>query len=282
MTTQDQVSNGESGEYLSKKVIVNGQFVTLYSSNGHTWLSSPEELPEVMARLENIRISMTDLKGQVVGPGAKGEAKGEAKGGEAATGSDVKGEGEKPPVASAPSEPVISNPSKYRMKGPKPRPILRQGGVAVKGISVEPFSASTVQVKVEAQKPIQKATPKLKSPVKSAVKVLAKGSGMVVAKVAASLPQGKKIKIVAIQGGKAAPLKVIKGAKAVQVKKPSAVATPAKAKVAPAIRVAKGIAKKPTQIKKGVVSISKAKPTKAAKASTASKKQKIISKRRSK
>lgn len=280
MTTQDQVSNGESGEYLSKRVIVNGQFVTLYSSNGHTWLSSPEELPEVMARLENIRISMTDLKGQVVGPGAKGEAKGEAKGAEA-TGSDVKGEGEKPPVASAPSEPVISNPSKYRMKGPKPRPILRQGGVAVKGISVEPFSASTVQVKVEAQNPTQKATPKLKSPVKSAAKV----SGMVVAKVAAPLPQGKKIKIVAIQGGKAAPLKVIKGAKAVQVKKPSAVATTAKAKVAPAIRAGKSIEKKPTQIKKGVVLISKAKPTKAAKAakaSTASKKQKTISKRRSK
>ena len=274
MTTQDQVSNGESGEYLSKKVIVNGQFVTLYSSNGHTWLSSPEELPEVMARLENIRISMTDLKGQVVGPGAKGEAKGAE-----ATGSDVKGEGEKPPVASAPSEPVISNPSKYRMKGPKPRPILRQGGVAVKGISVEPFSASTVQVKVEAQNPTQKATPKLKSPVKSAAKVLAKVSGMVVAKVAAPLPQGKKIKIVAIEGGKAAPLKVIKGAKAVQVKKPSAVATTAKAKVAPAIRAGKSIEKKPTQIKKGVVFISKAKPTKATKAS---KKQKTISKRRSK
>ena len=274
MTTQDQVSNGESGEYLSKKVIVNGQFVTLYSSNGHTWLSSPEELPEVMARLENIRISMTDLKGQAAGPGAKGEAKGAE-----ATGSDVKGEGEKPPVASVPSEPVISNPSKYRMKGPKPRPILRQGGVAVKGISVEPFSASTVQVKVEAQKPTQKATPKSKSPVKSAAKVLAKGSGMAVAKVAASLPQGKKIKIVAIEGGKAAPLKVIKSAKAVQVKKPSAVATPAKAKIAPAIRAGKSIEKKPTQVKRGVVSISKAKPTKA---STASKKQKIISKRRSK
>ena len=277
MTTQDQVSNGESGEYLSKKVIVNGQFVTLYSSNGHTWLSSPEELPEVMARLENIRISMTDLKGQAAGPGAKGEAKGAE-----ATGSDVKGEGEKPPVASVPSEPVISNPSKYRMKGPKPRPILRQGGVAVKGISVEPFSASTVQVKVEAQKPTQKATPKSKSPVKSAAKVLAKGSGMAVAKVAASLPQGKKIKIVAIEGGKAAPLKVIKSAKAVQVKKPSAVATPAKAKIAPAIRAGKSIEKKPTQVKRGVVSISKAKPTKATKASTASKKQKIISKRRTK
>ncbi len=276
MTTQDQAAGGQTGEYLSKKVIVNGQFVTLYSSNGHTWLSSPEELPEVMARLENIRISMTDLKGQVMGLGAKSEAKGEAKG------SEVKAEGEKPPVASAPSEPVISNPSKYRMKGPKPRPILRQGGVVVKGISVEPFSASTVQVKVEAQKPTQKAAPKLKAPVKSAVKVLAKGSGMVVAKVAAPLPQGKRIKIVAIQGGKAAPLKVIKGAKAVQVKKPSAVATTAKAKVAPAIRVGKSIEKKPTQIKKGVVSISKAKPTKAAKASTASKKQKIISKRRSK
>ena len=281
MTTQDQVSNGESGEYLSKKVIVNGQFVTLYSSNGHTWLSSPEELPEVMARLENIRISMTDLKGQVVGPGAKGEAKGGAKGAEA-TGSDVKGEGEKPPVASVPSEPVISNPSKYRMKGPKPRPILRQGGVAVKGISVEPFSASTVQVKVEAQKPTQKATPKSKSPVKSAAKVFAKGSGMAVAKVAAPLPQGKKIKIVAIEGGKAAPLKVIKSAKAVQVKKPSAVTTTAKAKIAPAIRAGKSIEKKPTQVKRGVLSISKAKPTKATKASTASKKQKIISKRRSK
>ena len=102
---------------------------------------------------------------------------------------------------------------------------------------------------------------------------------MVVAKVAAPLPQGKKIKIVAIQGGKAAPLKVIKSAKAVQVKKPSAVATPAKAKIAPAIRAGKSIEKKPTQVKRGVVSNSKAKPTKA---SAASKKQKIISKRRTK
>lgn len=118
-------SSGESvdGKYLSKRVMVNGQFVTLYSANGQTWVSSPEEIPALMDRLDNARVSLT--------PGEK----------------VAEGEPAAAPVNPEPVEeekPVVQKAlqTKYRMKGPKPRPILRQGGVVIKGTPVEPISAS--------------------------------------------------------------------------------------------------------------------------------------------
>jgi hypothetical protein len=118
-------SNVESvdGKYLSKRVMVNGQFVTLYSANGQTWVSSPEELPALMDRLENARITL--------GPGEKVPE------GEPAA-APVKAE---PAEEEKPAPPKVLQ-TKYRMKGPKPRPILRQGGVVIMGTPIEPISAS--------------------------------------------------------------------------------------------------------------------------------------------
>jgi hypothetical protein len=107
--------------------MINGQFVTLYSANGQTWLSSPEEIPDMMARLDNTRVTV-------------GEAK-EPEGDKKASKDDKAGKDkEAAPVAKAPS-------SQYRMKGPKPRPILRQGGKVVEGTPIEPISGSAVNIK---------------------------------------------------------------------------------------------------------------------------------------
>lgn len=117
MNTHDGSKGSKEQEYLSKKVLVNGQFVTLYSINGQTWLSSPEEIPELMARLENARIMLTNPE---------------------------KPEGEAPPAKAPTTDaqaPKVAQ-NKYRMKGPKPRPILKQGGVVIKGTPIEPISAS--------------------------------------------------------------------------------------------------------------------------------------------
>ncbi len=113
MSVQDSSSGDGRQEYLSKKVSINGQTVTLYSSNGQTWFSSPEEIPEVMARLDNTRILLNDPKGET------------------------------PPVlAPKPTS------AKYRIRGPKPRPILHQEGGPITGTPVEPISSSTLEVKV--------------------------------------------------------------------------------------------------------------------------------------
>lgn len=117
MNTHDGSKGSKEQEYLSKKVLVNGQFVTLYSINGQTWLSSPEEIPELMARLENARIMLANPE---------------------------KAEGEAPPAKAPTTDaqaPKVAQ-NKYRMKGPKPRPILKQGGVVIKGTPIEPISAS--------------------------------------------------------------------------------------------------------------------------------------------
>jgi hypothetical protein len=113
MSVQDSSSGEGRQEYLSKKVSINGQTVTLYSSNGQTWFSSPEEIPEVMARLDNTRVLLNDPKGEA------------------------------PPVlAPKPTS------AKYRIRGPKPRPILQQDGGPITGTPVEPISSSTLEVKV--------------------------------------------------------------------------------------------------------------------------------------
>jgi len=117
MNTHDSSKGSKEQEYLSKRVLVNGQFVTLYSINGQTWLSSPEEIPELMARLENARIMLANPE---------------------------KAEGDAQPAKTPPAEPQAPKvaQNKYRMKGPKPRPILKQGGVVIKGTPIEPISAS--------------------------------------------------------------------------------------------------------------------------------------------
>ncbi len=118
-------TNGDSGDgkYLSKRVMINGQFVTLYSANGNTWVSSPEEIPALMERLDNARITLA--------PGEK-VAEGEP------SAAPAKAQPAEDDKAAAPK--VLQ--TKYRMKGPKPRPILRQGGIVIKGTPVEPISAS--------------------------------------------------------------------------------------------------------------------------------------------
>jgi hypothetical protein len=130
MSAQDSSSGDQSQQYLSKRVMINGQFVTLYSVNGVTWLSSPEDIPDTMARLDNTRIILTEEKAPEAekGKGDKAE-KGE--------------KGEKAAAAPPPKAPG----SQYRMKGPKPRPILRQGGKVVEGTPIEPVSASAVNIK---------------------------------------------------------------------------------------------------------------------------------------
>jgi hypothetical protein len=123
--------------YLSKKVMVNGQPVTLYSKNGLTWLSSPEEIEDVMARLDNTRILLNDVKGEKTEKDKKDE--------KSDTGGKEKAADE-PSLAVASQKPTAG--ARYRMKGPKPRPILKQDGVAIMGTPVAPISASTVQMKV--------------------------------------------------------------------------------------------------------------------------------------
>lgn len=113
MSVQDSSSGEGRQEYLSKKVSINGQTVTLYSSNGQTWFSSPEEIPEVMARLDNTRVLLNDPKGEAA-----------------------------PVIAPKPTS------AKYRTRGPKPRPILHQEGGPITGTPVEPISSSALEVKV--------------------------------------------------------------------------------------------------------------------------------------
>lgn len=134
MSATDSSSGDQNQQYLSKRVMINGQFVTLYSVNGVTWLSSPEDIPNTMARLDNTRITLTDEKAA------------EADKGEKADKGDKGEKGDKEKQVSAPPAPKLQG-SQYRMKGPKPRPILRQGGKVVAGTPIEPVSASSVNIK---------------------------------------------------------------------------------------------------------------------------------------
>jgi hypothetical protein len=145
MTTRELSNSLTSNEYMSKKVIINGQPVTLYSKNGLTWLSSPEEIPDVMARLENTRVLLNDLKSEKDAKDAK-ETKGE-KGEKCAEVSAEKGADREIALPAA-QKPTAA---RYRMKGPKPRPILRQDGVAITGtpVPVSQLSSSSVNTKVD-------------------------------------------------------------------------------------------------------------------------------------
>lgn len=127
MNFRDSSQGSTEKKYISKKVLINGQFVTLYSLNGQTWLSSPEDIPALMDRLENARVTLNAA--EKVAEGEDGKL----------AGAEAKDKKEKKPEAEAP-ERVLA--TKYRMKGPKPRPILRQDGVVIKGTPIEPISAS--------------------------------------------------------------------------------------------------------------------------------------------
>jgi len=260
MSAQDSSSGEQSQQYLSKRVMINGQFVTLYSANGVTWLSSPEDIPNTMARLDNTRITLNEEKAP---EGEKGKTeKGE------------KVEKEEKVAAPPPKAPG----SQYRMKGPKPRPILRQGGKVVEGTPIEPISASSVNIKgaADVSLPQVKLSPmergihrgKIVAPIAQRrpgkPKVTpppAKKSAAPVAKVAA--PVKGKVPV-APPAKPAVPAKLAKGAKAPvksadQVKKiaaaakaPPAKAAPAKAAPAKAVKVAPKKVAKPGKVAKKV------------------------------
>lgn len=140
MSTTDNSSKCSGGDYLTKQVLLNGQFVTLYSLNGHTWLSSPEDIPALMERLENERIALFN-----------GEKAPEA-------------EDSKNKESEKTAEKSNAAPStKYRMKGPKPRPILEQNGKTFKGPAVEPVSASNTVMKFSSDLPESEAHRKAKT-----------------------------------------------------------------------------------------------------------------------
>jgi hypothetical protein len=131
MNFRDANQDSTEVKYISKRVMINGQLVTLYSANGQTWLSSPEDIPALMERLDSARVTLNTAEKVAEGEAAK-VAEPEAK-----TKSDDKGKKEPQPEA-----PERALSAKYRMKGPKPRPILRQDGVVIKGTPIEPISAS--------------------------------------------------------------------------------------------------------------------------------------------
>jgi hypothetical protein len=230
MSSQETHKNSSDFKYLSKRVLVNGQFVTLYSLNGQTWLSSPEEIPELMARLDNARIVLSN--------GEKPED----------------GEAQKAPKPAESSQesaaPVKLAANKYRMKGPKPRPILKQDGVVITGTPVEPISASTTVMKVSAT---EESAP---------------------AKVS---PKGKKVAAVKAQAPTKLPAAAVKGAAKAKVIAGKSQKAPGAAKPLPVASAKKGApAKTPVVVKasaaKKVEPKGKAKtPAKAAPKASASK-----------
>lgn len=178
MSAPESSSSDQSQSYLSKRVMINGQFVTLYSANGQTWLSSPEDIPNTMARLDNPRNPLTEGKGE----------DGEKKGAKEQAGAKEK--------EAAPAPKPLG--SQYRMKGPKPRPVLRQGGKVVEGTPIEPVSASSVNIKGAADT----ALPTVKlSPMEQGIR-----RGKIVAPIAQKRPGKPKVAPPPSTKGKIAPV----------------------------------------------------------------------------
>lgn len=198
---EQQTSGQQKLEYMTKKVSLNGQLVTLYSLNGQTWLSSPEEIPEMMARLDNARITLNS-EGQE-GADLSKEEEGTA---DEKKSADKKADDKKAADKAQPTAPVVQGASKYRIKGPKPRPILRQNGMIFKGTSIEPFSASDVQVKPAPIKAPQKNVKgaaakvkvKLKAPVLSEARAAAKAA---IAAKKVKQPNSKQVLAPIVQKG---------------------------------------------------------------------------------
>jgi hypothetical protein len=201
--------------------MINGQFVTLYSVNGVTWLSSPEDIPDTMARLDNTRVTLSEEKAP---EGEKGQK-------------DEKGEKAEKAAAPAPKP----QGSQYRMKGPKPRPILRQGGKVVEGTPIEPISASSVNIKGAADA----ALPQVKlSPMEQGIR-----RGKIVAPIAQRRPGKPKVT--------PAPTKKVSPSTKTVIAPAGKVAAPTKgkmppvpAKVAAASKVAKGTKSSPKVVEK--------------------------------
>jgi hypothetical protein len=218
MNFRDTNSESSDGKYLSKRVMINGQFVTLYSANGNTWVSSPEEIPALMERLDNARISLA--------PGEK-VAEGE------------------PAAAPAKAEPVQDDKAaapkvlqtKYRMKGPKPRPILRQGGVVIMGTPVEPISASNAALSFSSDVEDEVEVDSKQKPSKMAAKSRTAKVAALSAKGAKGKQEGPRKKMIA------PVLQRPAGAKPEASKVKGAAKTAKEAKLAPAKVVAKQVAK---------------------------------------
>jgi hypothetical protein len=121
MTARESTQEQTQPEYMSKKVVINGQTVTLYSLNGVTWLSTPDQLPDTMARLDNTRILLHDPK--------SGEVS----------------------AAPAPAPAPKATAARYRMRGPKPRPILQPDGTLAPVVEREPVAATETQVQITHQ-----------------------------------------------------------------------------------------------------------------------------------
>ncbi len=276
MSAQDSLSGDQSQQYLSKRVMINGQFVTLYSVNGVTWLSSPEDIPDTMARLDNTRVTLNEEKAPE-GEKAKGDTQ------------EKGAKGEK--VEKAAAVPPRAPGSQYRMKGPKPRPILRQGGKVVEGTPIEPVSASSVNIKGAADV----ALPQVKlSPMEQGIR-----RGKIVAPIAerrpgkpkVTPPPAKKVTapvakaaVAAVASAKgkgpvAAPAKLEKGAKAPvkATEKGTKVATPVKAAPVKGTPV-KATPVKATPVKVAPVKAPKAAPKKVAKPTKAAKPTKVAKK----
>lgn len=184
-TARDGSSDSQEPQYLTKKVVLNGQTVTLYSVNGATWLSSPDQLPDVMARLENTRILLTDTK--------------------AAAEQGIT------PQPAAPKAPA----ARYRMKGPKPRPILQPDGTLLPPSERAPVAAvdttvtlSSDGVEVLDDSPAARIK-QLRAPKEEAKKAAAKA-----AKVGAkaALKETKRNSKSVVTGTKALKVKASEGA----------------------------------------------------------------------
>lgn len=132
MNFRDSTHDSNNATYITKRVLLNGQFVTLYSINGQTWLSSPEDIPALMERLDNSRVTLNlgeKDKDSATENGAKAAAE---------PSKDKKAvEGESDDTSKRPLA------AKYKVKGPKQRPILRQDGIVITGTPVETISASS-------------------------------------------------------------------------------------------------------------------------------------------
>jgi len=227
MDFRDSNQGSQGSKYISKRVTINGQYVTLYSSNGQTWVSSPEDLPALMERLENARITLNTAEKVAEGEGSK-----------AAKPDSKEKEGQEPKAKEQP-EKILQ--TKYRVKGPKPRPILRQDGVVIKGTPIEPVSASSTVLSFSSDQVLEVEETESKSK-----KPVAKDS-----KPKKEVVSAKKLAVTE------------KTAKVVKASQPKTVKKSAKKEIAkPATRLVKPAATKP--VSKSAKSAPKAPAKKAA------------------
>ena len=229
-TARDGSSDSQEPQYLTKKVVLNGQTVTLYSANGVTWLSSPDQLPDVMARLENTRILLTDPK--------------------AAAEQGIT------PQPAAPKAPG----ARYRMKGPKPRPILQPDGTLLPPTERAPVAATDTKVSLSSEgvevlddSPAARIK-QLRAPKEEAKKAAAKVA-KVEAKAVASAAKSVKTKVAAPPAKQAKAAALAKNANPVKPQKPGKlgklvkVAKAAKEKNAPSKAVKSVKTKAATSVK---------------------------------